>query len=128
MPATWLASWLEGAKLPIGKNSYWRRIMVQGSVFADTITAMAVFTGVAIAILLYLVSERTTSFWYIARVYSLAVVIAFGLAIVSFSVTPYVFFPGLVVITYIGVVVGVAVNLFIIFWNWRRSWKRPTQG
>ena len=102
--------------------------MEPGSVFANTITAMAVFTGVAVAILLYLVSEQTATFWYKARVYSLAVVIAFGLAIVSFSVTPYVAFPGMVVITYIGVVVGVAVNLLIIFWNWRRRWVQPTQG
>ena len=100
--------------------------MIQGSVFADTITAMAVFTGVAVALLLYLVGQQTASFWYIARVYSLAVVIAFGLAIVSFSVTPYVFFPGMVVITYIAVIAGVAINLSIIIWEWRRSWKRPT--
>ena len=103
-------------------------VLDPGSVYADTVTAMAVFTAVAVAILLYLVSQQTPSFWYIARVYSLAVIIAFGLAIVSFSVTPYVFFPGMVLIAYIAVLIAVAVNLSIILWDWRRSWKRPAQS
>ena len=103
-------------------------ILDSGSVYADTITAMAVFTGVAVALLLYLVSQQTPSLWYIARVYSLAVVIAFGLAIVSFSVTPYVFFPGLILVAYIAVLIAVAVNLSIILLDWRKSWKRPTQS
>ena len=45
-------------------------VLDSGSVYADTITAMAVFTGVAVALLLHLVSQQTASFWYIARVYS----------------------------------------------------------
>ena len=44
-------------------------VLDSGTVYADTITAMAVFTGVAVALLLYLVSQQTASFWYIARVY-----------------------------------------------------------
>lgn len=55
-------------------------------------------------------------------------VIAFGLAIVSFSVTPYVFFPGMVLISYIAVLIAVAVNLSIILLDWRKSWKRPAQS
>jgi len=100
--------------------------MVPGSGYADTITAMAVFTGVAVALLLYLVSQNTAAFWHIARVYSLGVAIAVGLAVVTFSVTPYVFFPGIVLVSYIAVVIGVAVNLSIILWEWRGSWKQPT--
>ena len=103
-------------------------VLDPGSVIADTITAMAVFTGVAVALLLYLVSQQTVSFWYIARVYSLGAAVALGLAVVSFSVTPYVFFPGIVVISYIAVVIAVALNLSIILWDWRASWKRPTQS
>ncbi len=101
--------------------------MDPSSVLADTITAMAVFTGVSVALLLYLVGQQTTSIWLISRVYSLAVVSAFGLAVVTFSVTPYVFFPGIILITYIAIVLGVAVNLSIILWEWHSSWNRPTQ-
>ena len=89
-------------------------VLDPGTVYADTITAMAVFTGVAVALLLYLVSQQTASLWYIARVYSLAVVIAFGLAIVSFSETTYEFFPGMVLIAYIALLIAVDVIIVII--------------
>ena len=99
--------------------------MDPSSVLVGTITAIAVFTAIAVSLLLYLVAQQTTSFWHISRVYSLAVIIAFGLAVVTFSVTPYVIFPGIVLITYIAIVLVVAVNISIVVWEWRSSWKRP---
>lgn len=38
-------------------------VLDPGSVYANTITAMAVFTGVAVALLLYLVGQQTASLW-----------------------------------------------------------------
>ena len=98
--------------------------MDPSSVLVGTITAIAVFTAIAVSLLLYLVAQQTTSFWHISRVYSLAAIIAFGLGVVTFSATPYVIFPVFVLITFFAIVLVVAVNISIVVWEWRSSWKR----
>ena len=98
--------------------------MDPASVYTDTISAMAVFTGVAIGLLLYLVSQQTASLWFILRVYSLGAAIVLGLAVVSLSVTPYVSFPGIVVISYLAIVIAVALNLITILWDWQGFSRR----
>ena len=98
------------------------------SVLADIVTATAVLTGVSAGLLLHLVNQGTVSFWHVARVYSLGMATGLGLAVVTFSVTPYVSFPGMVLFSYLVIVITIAVNLYKIIWDWRGSLKRSPQS